>query len=254
MGATVGSLPLEAISPLIVPGPTAAGKSWVARRLVDAFDRTGARAHIVGADKFYLYAGNIFLLGLGLEADELEDGRQRHLYGILDPRDAMPTGGEYARLLSEAVEVAHRAGAVAIIEGCSQEYITAACRLYGYDHMLPVLQSAPTMANDPLLSRAGQERAGRSIPAKFDRLVEQGLYEETGRALDAGYENTYPMRRGLIYGPVAQAVRGLINQDAAREQVIAAWVAATQRIEAFYRSPAHLAEAYGQPRVYPPYS
>lgn len=206
-----------AMSPLIFAGPTAVGKSAMAVHMASFLG-----AQIITADKYYLYAGENFLLGLGMTPDELEDGIPRPLLGSLAPEDPVPSTEAYMQMATRAIEAARAAGTVAVAEGCSYSYTMALARHYGYGHVLRLASRAYLVGLPRILERA------------YDKLVGLGLFEETERALDNGYENTYPMS-SIIYGPTIAALRGRVSRREARLQTLNTWAYEAQMTEWRFR-------------------
>jgi tRNA A37 N6-isopentenylltransferase MiaA len=226
------------------------GKSSFSNVLADRLRAAGDDAHVIGADKFYLYAGpnTPFMLGTGLTTDDFRPEQPHHLYGILEPTAPCPTPQEYRTLLTQAVEHVHRLGALAIIEGCSKAYTVEACRLYGYDRALYIMDPYGYKSWDPFEAHdKWEEWMTSKIGERLDTLIDLGLYTETEQALDQGYAHTYPLQKGLIYGPIVAALRHQLRRDVARRQIIANWMHAARRSRDFFRSPEHRAEKFACP-------
>jgi tRNA A37 N6-isopentenylltransferase MiaA len=219
--AEVGEIVTDkSISPVILVGPTFVGKSALAGALAGGLEswagtyptELGTRVQIVAADKYYLYAKDPFMLGLGLTPAELNDGRQRPLHGSLDPRDPLPTTDAYLAKALDAIDQVHADGDLAVVEGCSYSYAMALIGHFGVQHAIRL-----TWPTSELM------RLGQTISDAFDSLVNLGLYEETERGLSAGYEHTYPMS-SLIYQPTIRAVRGEITSEDAASLVVTKWI------------------------------
>ena len=180
----------EVLSPIILVGPTTVGKSDLACELAD---KTGG--HLVNADRFYLYAGKTFMLGLGLKAGELEDDRPRSLYGHLDPMDAPLSPDEFLAVATGVIEGIHNNGGVAIVEGCNRSYNAALITYFGLRHAIGI-------------TWADKQGLAKKVDERISSLVNSGLYEETKEALNAGYGTAYPMRRGVFYRPAVDVLRG----------------------------------------------
>ncbi len=190
----------ELRSPLVLAGPTTVGKSDVARELAD---RT--QGVILNADKYYLYANRLFQIGLGLVPGELNDGRQRELYGVLSPETPLPSTEDFLSMTDAAVKRAHHMGQLAIIEGCSYRHNMALIHRYGAERSVS-------------LTWADRDGVSARVDSRMRKLIALGLYEETQRALDAGYEHTYPMT-SMMYRPAIQVVRGVITKDEATTRI-----------------------------------
>lgn len=195
----------EFASPIILAGPTAVGKTDIANELADRTD-----GHLITADKFYLYAGEFFMTGLGLEPGELEDGRSRHLYGCLEPTDPILPTEDYLAQAVDAIDAVHADGHVAIVEGCSYKYTTALIGYYGLGHAVDITWT-------------DRSTLPQTVTRRIDSLVGMGLYEETEHALKAGYANTYPMS-SILYRPAIQVVRGAITHEEAVASMTVPWL------------------------------
>jgi tRNA A37 N6-isopentenylltransferase MiaA len=162
------------------------------------------------------------MIGLGMKPDELQDGVSRHLYGILEPTDPVPSTEEYLQQAVQTVDRVHASGNMVIIEGCSYSYTEALIGHYGIQHVVRLTWKPEDRV-----------RLVQYITARFDELVESGLYDETRRALDKGYEDTYPMS-SLLYRPAIQVVRGAISHEGATRLTITEWLAAAIRTDSLY--------------------
>ena len=121
-------------SPIILVGPTTAGKSDVAEAIADITDGT-----IITADRGYMYAKRDLLwLGLGLKPNELDDGRDRRLYGSLAPLAPPLEPAEYVERVQTEVDEIHSNDGVAVIEGCTRRYNMALMEHYGVNHALGI--------------------------------------------------------------------------------------------------------------------
>lgn len=188
----------EISSPIVLVGPTTVGKSEVAAALAD-----GRPSVIINADKYGLYAASEFEIGFGLSPGELDDGRNRDLYGVLAPFDELPSPKEYAAMAKEAIERAHAAGRTAILEGCSYRYNMALIGALGVDRAVNLTWADPSGLEDKVESRARY-------------ALEHGLLEETQQALDAGLHGSIPMT-SMLYRPATQVLAGTIDiEEAAR--------------------------------------
>lgn len=206
----------QAGSPLILAGPTAIGKSSLARTLTHT-----SGAEIITVDKYYLYANDDLQLGLGLTPDDC-DGQKHRLFGVLKPHDPLPTAEEYVGMLTTAVESAHNQNRIAIVEGCSFSYTMAAIGYFGLHHAYRLTFNSMRAA-----------RLREVVAHTYNNLVNLGLYQETERALSAGYKDTYPMS-SLIYRPAIQVVEGLITPDEAAYLTVGKWLAEVIRTDERY--------------------
>jgi tRNA A37 N6-isopentenylltransferase MiaA len=163
-------------SPLILVGPTTAGKSDVAAAISDMTGGT-----IITADRGYMYAKpDLFWLGLGLVPGELDDGRPRRLFGTLEPLDPPLDPTAYMETVRSEVDAIHALGGLAIIEGCTRRYNRELMRQYGLDHALGIFWPSATDLHGKLTRRV-------------QAAVGMGMYEEVEAALDAGYGDAHPM-------------------------------------------------------------
>jgi tRNA A37 N6-isopentenylltransferase MiaA len=196
---------IEAISPIILIGPTTVGKTDIAKALVDSTD-----GHLINSDRHYFYAGETFSLGLGLEHGELEDGRQRHLYGGLGPNDAPPTPEEYIEQVAIEVDAIHSLGGVAVLEGCTRRYAMSLMDYFGIEHAVSITWD----------SRKGLDAMVRK---RLAALSQAGLYEETEYAMNLGYEHTFPMS-ALMYRVASKVVRNELTLVEAEDRMVKEWI------------------------------
>lgn len=168
---------IEAIpSPLILVGPTTAGKSDVAAAISDMTGGT-----IITADRGYMYAKpDLLWLGLGLVPGELDDGRPRRLFGSLEPHDPPLNPMDYVKQVKSEVNAIHAVGGLAIIEGCTRRYNFELMHQYGLDHALGISWQSETTLHSKLTRRV-------------QAAVELGMYNEIEAALAAGYSDAHPM-------------------------------------------------------------
>jgi tRNA A37 N6-isopentenylltransferase MiaA len=218
-------------SPLILTGPTMVGKTSIAATFLTPADALGMSTGVVTADKYYLYAGKDFQLGLGLLPDDLEEGRRAHLVGSLQPHDPLPSPAQYVLMAAAKVDELHAAGKMAIIEGCSFSYTMAALGHFGVSHAVHIIP--------PLL----EHKVKFDIAEKLRTLWTLGLEDETRRALNAGYEYTYPMS-SIIYRPMIQFIKGNLGRAQAFNRILHSWSREYMRTkmryeQAFVRSDAH---------------
>ena len=192
----------EIVSPIILVGATTTGKSEIAHNIADITE-----GHIVNADKFYLYAGDVFMLGLGMTPDVLYDDRPRYLYGQLAPMAQPLTAEEYVAEAAKAVDEIHAIGRIAIIEGCIRSYIGALICRFGSRHAVGI--------NGP----DNEDAVAKLISRRGDKLVSMGLYEEAERVDSLGLYDAFPVREGFIYKPAIEAVRGRITKAEARARM-----------------------------------
>jgi tRNA A37 N6-isopentenylltransferase MiaA len=192
---------LGLLSPLILVGATTSGKSAIAREIADRTE-----GHLVNSDKFFLYAGKVFMLGLGLDRGELDDGRQRHLYGHLQPMNEPLAPDKYLAEAIKTIDGIHQAGRVAIVEGCMRSYNEALISYYGIRHAIGITcEDKQTVL--PLIQRRG------------DKLIAMGLYDEAEQVYKEGYAEAFPAREGFIYKPAIAALLGEISRREAQESM-----------------------------------
>lgn len=163
-------------SPLILVGPTTAGKSDVATAIADVTEGT-----IITADRGYMYAKpDLLWIGLGLTPGELDDGRRRRLFGSLEPHDSPLSPTEFIEQVKFEVETIHAAGGLAIVEGCTRRYNTALMDEFGLDNTVGIFWSS-------------EETLHGKLTRRVQKSVEWGMYEEIEAALAAGYGESHPM-------------------------------------------------------------
>lgn len=163
-------------SPVILVGPTTAGKSDVAAAISDMTGGT-----IITADRGYMYADpDLFWLGLGLVPGELDDDRPRRLYGTLNPLDPPLEPEDYVARVRSEVETIHSVGGIAIIEGCTRRYNRALISQFGFGHAVGISWPSAAALHGKLVRRV-------------ETLVGLGMYEEIEAALKAGYGEAHPM-------------------------------------------------------------
>ena len=163
-------------SPVVLIGPTTAGKSAVAEAMSDMTGST-----IITADRGYMYARpDLLWLGLGLMPNELDDGRPRRLFGSLEPHDRPLNPAEYLARVRNEVAVIHSLGGTAIIEGCTRRYNNALLHEYGVDHAVGITWPSEAALYGKLTRRV-------------QTAVALGMYDEIEAALAAGLGNTHPM-------------------------------------------------------------
>lgn len=204
-------------SPIILAGPTTVGKTEIAKELAD---RTSGQ--IINADRYYLYAGKHFMLGLGLEPCELTDGRQRQLFGNLHPHDTVPSPEEYVAMADQAVNLTHAAGCIAIIEGCTYDYLSPLMKHFGLHHAVNI-----TWANKQGLPMSLEKRAQRTF--------KQGLYEETQNAIDAGLADAFPMT-SIMYQQTMRVLRKEASQAEAIDCMVVSALETAIESDGHYRN------------------
>lgn len=105
------------IKAVIICGPTGTGKSSTAMELASRF-----QGHIIGADSRQIYRR----LDIGTAKPTIEDRRRipHHMIDIIDVTDDF-SAKDYARLASEAIEIAASSEAIPFIVGGSGLYLAA---------------------------------------------------------------------------------------------------------------------------------
>lgn len=186
----------EAISPVVIVGPTTVGKSEVANELADRFS-----AVLINADKYGLYQRPEFAIGFGLAPGEIDDARERELYGVLDPTDPLPSPSAYAEMAADAVDRVHSLGKLAVIEGCSYRYNMALIGRFGVERAVN-------------LTWAAKDGLEAKVAERAQSAFKWGLLDETQHALDAGLDGTVPMT-SMLYRPALEVLNGTIDIDEA---------------------------------------
>jgi tRNA dimethylallyltransferase len=102
---------------LVIAGPTASGKSRLARELAESL-----AGEIVSADAFAVYRG----MDIGTDKPDPETRRRvrHHLVDVADP-DERFSAGDFVRLATAAIADIRRRGAVPIVAGGTHFYIRA---------------------------------------------------------------------------------------------------------------------------------
>lgn len=192
---------LEKLSPLILAGPTTVGKSDLAVRIADMTDGV-----IINSDKYYLYAGRHFRVGLGLRRGELEDGRPRRLYGGLGPRSPLPTPQEYASWINPVIRGVQAMGRLAIVEGCTYSYNQELIAKYGGRYAIGLTWNTTHNLHERVVRRV-------------ETLLDDGLLEETQQALDNGLRDAFPMRKGILYRSSIAVLEGRLSLEDAKTTI-----------------------------------
>lgn len=104
-------------NPIILAGPTAAGKSAIALELAQALD-----GEIVCGDAYQIYEG--ISLITAAPSDEDMDAVPHHLYGVM-PLDAWSDAATYARMCVPVLEEILQRGKTPIVVGGSGLYLDA---------------------------------------------------------------------------------------------------------------------------------
>ena len=210
----------EVLSPIILMGATTMGKSDIGNEIADI-----TNAEIVNADKFYLYAGKVFMLGLGLGRDELQDGRPRHLYGSLEPFDEPLAAEQYLAAATEVISEIHASGKPVIVDGCIRSYNAALVGHYGLNHAVGITCDNRDKQNwRTFIRRRGQQ------------LIRMGLFDEAEYVEKEGYSDTFPVREGFIYKHAINAVKGVTTKEEAEELMISGGLDLAQAQDATYMS------------------
>ncbi|MDE2149604.1 MAG: tRNA (adenosine(37)-N6)-dimethylallyltransferase MiaA [Gammaproteobacteria bacterium] len=152
-------MPDDRPSPLIaLAGPTAVGKSALAFRLAEHFDRAGAGAEIVSVDSAQLYRG----MDIGTAKPDAATRARvpHHLLDLLDPAESY-SAARFAEDAAAAVAAIRSRGRVPILVGGTMLYFRAL--LHGL---------SPLPCADPVLrARLDTEAAARGWPALHARLA-----------------------------------------------------------------------------------
>jgi tRNA dimethylallyltransferase len=177
--------PLDAPRPVVVAGPTAAGKTEAALAIARRWN-----GELIGADSVQVYRG--FDLGSAKPTAEELGGVPHHLIDVLDP-DQDIDAQRYAALADAAIADVHRRGRLPIVVGGTGLWLRALLR--GLVPAPPVdlalrarLDAEAERAGSPALHRrlaAVDPRAAAAIhPNDRLRIVRAlEVFEQTGRPL-----------------------------------------------------------------------
>lgn len=145
-------MPVSALSPILIVGPTASGKSSLAVALAE---RTGG--WVVNADSMQVYAGWHLLTARPGATDEAR--APHHLYGHVDP-DMRYSVGAWLREVTALLAEARGAGALPIIVGGTGLYFTALTQ--GLSAVPPIPDTVRAEAEEALV-RGGAEAFRREL-------------------------------------------------------------------------------------------
>lgn len=110
------------VRPLVIVGPTAAGKSALAVGLADRFRDRGTAVELINADSMQVYRG----MDIGTaKASETERIRiPHHLLDVVEPSEEFSVA-EFVRLANDALDDIHARGSLPIIVGGTGLYVQA---------------------------------------------------------------------------------------------------------------------------------
>ena len=218
---------------LVIAGPTATGKSEVAVEVASRMN-----GEIVNADSVQLYRHcNI---GTAKPPDRLRMAVPHYLYDILEPNQDF-NAGEYEKLAETMVISIHKRGKLPILVGGTGLYIKAL--LYGLS--IPAPQTAGKLSPHDgvrimraleVLEITGKppsrfaswqpkswlkaitvaltvprETLRERIGKRTERMVEEGLVEETRQILAMGYPESSPPLQAIGYRQAVQHLKGNLS-------------------------------------------
>jgi tRNA dimethylallyltransferase len=217
-------------TPLVILGPTAAGKSEVALRVARLVS-----AEIVGADSRQIYRGLEVGTAAPTERDRLV--APHHLASFLNPGEIY-SAGRYARDARAAIDAIHARGRTALVVGGSGLYLRALLEgLFegpGRDEGIRAKletrlrdQGLDSLRSD--LARVDPEAAAKIMPGDTVRLIRAlEVHALTGRpvtalrresrrrplpAIRVGFRWPRPLLAGRIRGRIADQLRdGFLDQ------------------------------------------
>ena len=196
---------------LVILGPTTTGKTELAAELARRLD--GA---LINADKFYLFNG--FSVGTGRADVEAHADLPRHLYACV-PRDAAPPPvGLWRQWLKTTVAAVRARGRVPVVEGSSFGLASAAAAL------------AARTPGARVLGLRWRDRHGleQRVAQRVAAACDAGLLAETEAALADGLEDSWVMRKSVVYPHMVAHLRGERTLGAACGSVGAAVVRAAR--------------------------
>lgn len=196
---------------VVVLGPTTTGKTSLALDLARHLD-----GELVNADKFHLVDG--LSVGTGRSDAEAAPDVPRHLFGVLHPTAGPPDVGWWCAALERVVADVRARGRVPVVEGSSFGLASAAARLAA---------RTPGAVTLGLRWRSAAV-LGDQVAARVDRAWDAGLVDETDRALQAGWGESWVMRRSVVFPAVVDHLAARCTRAAACERVGDAVVAAAQ--------------------------
>lgn len=110
------------VRPLVIVGPTAAGKSALAVGLADKLRDQGTSVELINADSMQVYRG----MDIGTAKASASE-RQRiphHLLDVVEPSEEFSVA-EFVRLANDALDDIHTRGSLAIVVGGTGLYVQA---------------------------------------------------------------------------------------------------------------------------------
>ncbi len=210
---------LDEHSIVIIAGPTTTGKSEISELLARTVN--GA---IINSDNYYLYANDIFRIGLGLSRDEPPKDIQTYLFGGRHLSQPKPNPDEFFVRVVEAANDACQKGLIPIVQGCSftlnQRLITSgiSSRIF-----IPIWTDTSS-----LLLRCH---------ARVKQMIDERLLNEVREIIACGLDTSWIATEGIIYQPTIRYVMsGGSNIDDLIEAITRGIVAKAKEQERKYRT------------------
>ena len=199
--------PATAKRPIVILGPTTVGKTEVAFGLARRLNAT-----VINADKFYLYDALPEVTGQS-DADQYPDITS-HLYGRLQPDDALWSSNRYRAELRGCLAEAAERNQQIIVEGCSNALVRVA---------IETLSSTATCeAEQPLLIGL-QWRHRAQLPAdcagRAGRMFAAGMPRSFDQACRERMQETYLLRKCFAREPLLALQRRSIARSTCQQRV-----------------------------------
>jgi len=148
-------LPSDHVSPVILSGATAVGKSLVIEQLLEQ----GIRFEVINADAFQVYRG----MDIGTAKPSLSFRQlvKHHGFDLLDPSESWSVG-EFVRVTQEYIKDITKRGSVALISGGTVYYLK---------HLFLGSPEAPSA--DPVLREQLAQRYSSTSPEELHAILDQ---------------------------------------------------------------------------------
>jgi tRNA dimethylallyltransferase len=230
---------------LAVVGPTASGKSALALKIAQKYG-----GEIITADSRTIYKG----MDIGTDKPTSIDQQKASHWGI----DLVEPGTRYSAFKfkkyaqAKLADIQNR-GKLPILVGGTGLYVDAVLYNYGFsppdaerDPQNPrhLKKSKKSLKNElgPGVILIGllppDETIKANIAKRAERMLKQGLIEETRRLLQQYGQNAVTGTSGIAYRAVAKLIKGEIDQDQAVELIkTAEWQYARRQKTYFKRNP-----------------
>ena len=189
---------------LIVLGPTTTGKSKLAAKLARQLD-----GEILNADKFYLF--DDFAIGTG-RADIFEHPDLKfHLYGVLPAKASIVQVGTWGQWMMDTIQKIRARNKLVVIEGSSFGLIDTAIRILKSQN-----RYSWRAMGTKLVKTDGLEEA---IVKRVQKAHQIGLLDETEDLMRRGLQNSWVMRKSVVYSPLMRHLKGGCSLEAANQEI-----------------------------------